>query len=310
MFILSTGVFLLVLSLMLYGLFRSRPQQVQVVRGAADAMPADLIPAQEVQNTRYTNRWIILGGIVMPSIVLAIVFGFTIRSAAFIANEGDTDMLTVEVIGRRWWWEVNYPDHSVVTANEIHVPVGVPVEFRLLSGDVIHSFWVPQLAGKMDMVPGVENTLVLQADEPGVYRGECAEFCGLQHARMQFLVVAQSTEEFDQWVAAQQQDAAPAENEDAQRGQEVFISAGCVYCHVIRGLDSGDVDRSQNDLGPDLTHLASRMTIAAGIRDNNRGNLGGWIANPHGIKPGVLMPATVLSGADLQALLTYLETLE
>src|SRR5690606_34948988 len=129
-----------------------------------------------------------------------------------------------------------------------------------------------------------------QANETGIYRGECAEFCGLQHARMHFIIMAQTPEDFDQWVSNQQQEAEPPQDDLVMHGQEVFISAGCVYCHTIRGLDEGDTDRSAVDLGPDLTHLASRSTIAAGIRENNRGNLSGWITNPHSIKPGVLMP--------------------
>jgi cytochrome c oxidase subunit II len=290
MFFLSVAVFLLVVGLMLVGIFRQR--------------------GDEEPNERAENRWILVGGIVMPSVVLAVVFGFTIRTTALTANEAGTGALTIEVIGRRWWWEVNYPAQGVVTANEIHIPVGVPVEFSLKSGDVIHSFWVPQLGGKMDLIPGRENILVLQADEAGIYRGECAEYCGLQHALMQFMVIAQSQDEFDGWINSQQQIAEAPEDELAVRGQEVFVAAGCVYCHTIRGLDSGDVDRSAVDLGPDLTHLASRTTIGAGILSNNRGNLAGWIANPHDQKPGVLMPATPIAGDDLQALLAYLESLQ
>lgn len=256
------------------------------------------------------HPWILMGGIVMPAFVLAVVFGFTIRSSMLTANEAGTGTLTIEVTGRRWWWEVVYPDHGVTTANEIHIPVGVPVELVLTSGDVIHSFWVPQLNGKMDLIPGRENRLILQADEGGTYRGECAEYCGLQHAKMQFILVAQSAAEFDAWVGAQQQPAAVPETDTAIRGQAIFIAAGCVYCHTVEGLDASAVDRSVVDLGPDPTHLGSRSTIAAGIRPNNRGNLGGWIANPHSIKPGVLMPATLLPSDDLQALLSYLETLQ
>jgi cytochrome c oxidase subunit II len=258
---------------------------------------------------RHGQRWILIGGVLMPSVVLAIVFGFTIRSSALTANDVSSSTLTIEVIGRRWWWEVNYPEQAVITANEIHIPVGIPVEMLLRSGDVIHSFWVPQLHGKMDLIPGRDNRLILQADEPGIYRGECAEYCGLQHAKMQFMVIAQDPQDFEQWTIDQSQATSSPTDESIRYGQEVFISAGCVYCHTIRGLDAGDVDRSTTDLGPDLTHLASRTTIAAGILDNNRGNLSGWIADPHGIKPGVLMPATPLSGEELQALLTYLQTL-
>lgn len=289
MFALGTAIFLLVTGLMFFGILGRHSDHVDDQQG---------------------QRWIVIGGIVMPSVVLVIVFGFTIRSSLLTANEADNTSFAIEVIGRRWWWEVNYPDHGVITANEIHIPLGVPVELKLKSGDVIHSFWVPQLNGKMDLIPGRENTLIIQADETGIYRGECAEFCGLQHARMQFMMIVQETEDFEQWIADQLQPATEADGALIQTGQEVFITAGCVYCHTVRGLDSGDVDRSDVDLGPDLTHLASRSTIAAGILENNRGNLGGWIADPHGIKPGVLMPATQLSGEDLQALLAYLETLQ
>ncbi|MEQ8673823.1 MAG: cytochrome c oxidase subunit II [Aggregatilineales bacterium] len=290
MFFLGTAIFLLVAGLMFFGLF-----------GRQD---------QSAPNEQQGLRWIMLGGIVMPAIVLLVVFGITIRSAVLNANEVGTGEITVEVVGHRWWWEVHYPEHSVVTANEIHLPVGVPVEFILRSNDVIHSFWVPQLGGKMDLIPGRQNTLILQADEAGIYRGECAEFCGLQHARMHFMVIAHTTEEFEQWIESQQAVAVQPQGELARRGEQVFISAGCVYCHTIDGLDDGAVDRSDSDLGPNLTHLASRTTIAAGTLENNRGNLSGWIANPHGIKPGVLMPATLLPGEDLQALVTYLETLQ
>ncbi len=289
MFFLGAAIFVLVLALLVYGLFA---------------------PRQQTADERSGNRWILAGGIAMPAVVLAVVFGFSIRSAALTASEAGSGAFTIEVIGRRWWWEVNYPEQGVITANEIHIPVGVPVEMLLRSGDVIHSFWVPQLHGKMDLIPGRDNTLIIQADEPGIYRGECAEYCGLQHARMHFMVVAQSAEDFEAWVAGQQQPAVAAAGEAVLHGQQVFIAAGCVYCHTIRGLDSGDVDRSAVDLGPDLTHLASRMTIGAGMVDNNRGNLGGWVVNPHGIKPGVLMPATLLAGEDLQALLDYLGSLE
>ena len=288
MFFLGTAVFLLVIGLMFFGLFSRR----------TDAEP------DESQG----HRWVIFGGILMPVVVLAVVFIFTIRSSMLLANA--TGTLVIEVTGWRWWWEISYPEYDVTTANELHIPAGTPVELRLTSGDVIHSFWVPQLHGKMDLVPGQENTLIIQADEPDIYRGECAEYCGLQHSLMQFLVIAEHPDDFDSWIAAQQQEALQPQDDLAARGQEVFLTAGCVYCHTVRGLESGDIDRSAVDLGPDLTHLATRVTIAAGIRENNRGNLSGWISNPHGIKPGVLMPATLLPGEDLQALLAYLETLQ
>jgi cytochrome c oxidase subunit II len=289
MLFFGTLVFVLVVGLMLFALFKRQEEE------------------EAVSEQHIIRRWIVLGGIVMPSIILLIVFGFTIHTSNVEARSSGE--MTIEVIGRQWWWEINYPEQGIISANELHIPVDVPVEVRLLSGDVIHSFWVPQLQGKMDMIPGRENKLIIEASRPGVFRGECAEFCGLQHARMHFMVVAQSQDEFEQWVAQQQEPARQPSDELTQTGQDIFIAAGCVYCHNVRGLDSGDVNRSAVALGPDLTHLASRMTIGAGTLRNNRGNLGGWISNPHGRKPGVLMPANQMSGEELQALLTYLVSL-
>ena len=212
-------------------------------------------------------------------------------------------------MGRRWWWEVKYPDQGVTTANEIHVPVGTPVSFQLESADVIHSFWIPELHGKMDLIPTRINNLTLQADKAGIYRGECAEFCGLQHAHMGFMVVAQSDADYADWLNAQQQDAPTPADQAAQQGQQVFIAAGCVFCHTVRGLDDKSIDRSGVDLGPDLTHLASRLTIAGASLTQNQGNLAGWIVDAQHVKPGSLMPNVQLNSQDLQSLLAYLATL-
>jgi cytochrome c oxidase subunit II len=254
------------------------------------------------------RRWLIWGGIVLPLVLLAIAFGSTIHTLAAVTAPKDTS-LSVHVIGRQWWWQVEYHDQGIATANELHIPVGVPVEIVLQSGDVIHSFWVPQLHGKMDAIPGRVNMLTLQADEPGMYRGECAEYCGLQHAHMGFMVIAESQEAFDQWVTAQQQPAVQPRDAAAIRGQEVFLSAGCANCHVIRGLDDTSVDASVIDLGPDLTHLHTRFTIAGATLTNNRGNLAGWVVGAQHIKPGSLMPNIDLPGEDLQVLLAFLESL-
>jgi cytochrome c oxidase subunit 2 len=254
------------------------------------------------------RRWLIWGGIVLPLVLLAIAFGSTIHTLAAVTAPKDTS-LSVHVTGRQWWWEVNYRDQGIATANELHIPVGVPVEIVLQSGDVIHSFWVPQLHGKMDLIPGKVNTITIQADKAGTYRGECAEYCGLQHAHMGFMVIAESQEAFDQWVAGQQQPATASQDALASRGQEVFLSAGCANCHWVRGLDDTSVDASVIDLGPDLTHLHTRLTIAGATLTNNRGNLAGWVVGAQHIKPGSLMPNIDLSGEDLQALLAYLESL-
>jgi cytochrome c oxidase subunit 2 len=197
----------------------------------------------------------------------------------------------------------------VITANEIHIPVGKAVEIQLQTADVIHSFWVPELHGKMDLIPARINKIVIQADKAGVYRGECAEFCGLQHAHMGFMVVAESQADYDNWVKAQQQPAVQPANQTALQGQQVFMSVGCVFCHTVRGLKDKEIDRSSVDLGPDLTHLDSRLTIAGASLTKNRGNLAGWVVDAQHIKPGALMPEMDIDSEQLQALLAYLETL-
>jgi cytochrome c oxidase subunit 2 len=215
--------------------------------------------------------------------------------------------IQIRVTGHQWWWEVQYRDslaqHWVTTANEIHVPVGKPVVVELRSTDVIHSFWPPNLSAKRDLIPGKENSLWLQADSAGEFRGQCAEFCGHQHAKMAFLVIAEPPDRFVQWLTTQRDTAATPADSLTRRGQEVFLGSSCPMCHAIAGTPAG------SRVGPDLTHLASRRTLAAGTLPNTRGNLGGWILNPQAIKPGVKMPANALSPDDLQALLAYLETL-
>jgi cytochrome c oxidase subunit 2 len=218
------------------------------------------------------------------------------------------DGIVVEVTAHQWWWELVYDDHEPSrvfrTANELHVPVGRPVLLKLKSDDVIHSFWVPNLHGKKDLIPGRISTMKFRADKPGVYRGQCAEFCGHQHAKMAFLVIAPEPAEYEAWAQAQRQPAKEPSNELQKRGQTVFLSSPCILCHTIEGT------LAQARMAPDLTHLASRATIAAGTLPNSRGNLGGWILDPQGVKPGVAMPPTALGASDLHALLAYLESLQ
>jgi cytochrome c oxidase subunit II len=252
-------------------------------------------------------RWVVVGGMIVPAIILVLTFAFTIATENATAAPPRNAAMTLEIIGHRWWWEVRYggqPSQTFVTANEIHVPVGVPVRLELSSADVIHSFWIPQLAGKTDVVPGERNVAWLQADKPGVYRGACTEYCGLQHANMAAFVVAESPGQFAQWVQSQRDSAAAPSEPDASRGLAVFQASTCASCHTIRGSPAG------GRIGPDLTHLTSRMTIAGGALENTRGNLAGWIANPQTIKPGNDMPTIMLHAADLQALVAYLETLK
>lgn len=255
------------------------------------------------------GAFISIWGIAVPSLVFILLMGVTIGTGARVYEPQDEPGLTIEVTGHQFWWEVRYPAEDgqpeVITANEVHIPVGVPVALELLSADVVHNFWVPQLHGKMYMIPGRTNTFWIQADEPGVYRGICGEYCGVQHAKMQKLVIAQEPEEFEAWRATQAQDAVAPEDPQVAAGAEVFIGAGCIGCHAVGGLGEPD-----EVLGPDLTHLASRETLAAGVLQNNRGMLGGWILDPQSLKPGARMPPANVTGEELQALLDYLESLE
>jgi cytochrome c oxidase subunit 2 len=247
-------------------------------------------------------NWVVGGGVAMPVVVLIGVYALTLGTMRAIPNRG-SDEVVIDVIGHQFWWEVRYPNQAIVTANEIHIPAGEPVTLRLTSADVIHSFWVPELHGKLDLNPGLTNHLMLQADQPGEYRGQCAEFCGVQHAGMALLVIADTRADFDAWVAQQQQPALPPTDEIAIQGQQVLLGSSCVYCHTVAGTNA------TGTLGPDLTHLASRRTLAAATVANTRGHLAGWIIDPQAIKPGNKMPPTNLSATELLALLAYLETL-
>jgi cytochrome c oxidase subunit 2 len=255
-------------------------------------------------NPRRGIRIVVVAGIIIPAIILLATLGFTINTLRVLATPEIPEEMVIEVIGHQWWWEVRYPHHEIVTANEIHIPAGRPVQIVLQSDDVIHSFWVPELHGKLDMVPGETNEFWIQADQPGVYWGECAEFCGIQHAKMQFVVVAKPMDAYEAWIDQQRQPAAVPSDPLAQQGADVFLRSGCLDCHRISGT------QATGRLGPDLTHLAGRRTLGAGSTPNTLGHLSGWITDPQGVKPGALMPATDLTGTDLQALLAYLTTLE
>ena len=252
--------------------------------------------------------WIYIGGLIIPAVILIISFGLTLGTLHATARPGRDPAATIRIIGHRWWWEVRYvdrdPTKTIVTANELHVPVGQPVRLELTSADVIHSFWVPKLAGKTDVIPGTTNIAWIQADSAGVYRGHCTEYCGLQHTNMDPLVVAESPAEFAAWEQSQRASAAAPTTPASIAGLAVFQKSACATCHAIRGAEA------LGRVGPDLTHLASRLTIAAGVLENSRGNLAGWIGNAQAIKPGNDMPVMTLAPNDLQALLAYLETLK
>jgi cytochrome c oxidase subunit 2 len=241
---------------------------------------------------------------------VVVISGLTL--ASFLATHridrlGDP-ALTVRVRGQQWWWQVVYPDSNPAlafeVANEIHIPVGKNVRLELEGVDVIHSFWVPSLAGKQDLVPGRENALTIRAEQPGVYRGQCAEFCGLQHSHMAVLVVAQSEADYARWAAAQRQQAAAPGSPEADAGRAVFMRKPCGACHTIRGTAAA------GKTGPDLTHVGSRRTIAAGLFETTRGSLAAWIADPQTLKPGNNMPMVPLTSEELRALSAYLESLK
>jgi cytochrome c oxidase subunit 2 len=254
---------------------------------------------------------IIGGGLVFPIVTLTalLTYGLSIGHE-FHGGAAAPAPLRIEVIGKRWWWEVRYRNGPsatpIVSANEIHLPVGVPVEFAVSTSDVIHSLWIPSLAGKIDMVPGKVNRVRIQADTPGVYRGQCAEYCGTQHTWMAFYVVAHTPDEFEAWLANEQRHARVPSEAFLQRGRNAFVDAGCGACHRIRG-----VEQAFGALGPDLTHVGSRRSLGAGTIDNHVGTLAGWIADSHAIKPGNLMPPfAAFDGETLRALAAYLESLQ
>lgn len=211
------------------------------------------------------------------------------------------------VRGKMWWWEVVYFDKDgqelLRTANEISLPAGRAVKLKLVSDTVIHSFWVPGLAGKMDMIPGRSNSLSLKTREPGVFRGQCAEFCGMQHSLMAFYAVVRTPKEHEEWVRTNTRDYQRPQDPLALKGEKVFLTAGCADCHGIKGLNRAE---DLENYGPDLTHLASRLSLAGATLPNTKGHLGGWITDPQSAKPGNLMPATALTPEDFKALLAFL----
>jgi cytochrome c oxidase subunit 2 len=249
--------------------------------------------------------FILIAGVVVSAIVLLVVFLISLSEMRALSSPDTEPEVEIEVVARDWWWEVRYPEVGASTANEIHIPVGEPVNIKLTTDDVLHSFWVPRLQVKKDAVNGTENELWLQADEPGRYRGQCAEFCGLQHANMLFWVIAEPRDDFDDWIRNEALPAAEPASFEEELGLEVFLSNSCVGCHAIRGTEA------IADVGPDLTHLMQRETIAAGVLDNTPGNLSSWILAPHEIKPGAIMPPTTdLTAEELQALVDYLSALD
>ncbi len=251
-----------------------------------------------------SRRWILGAGVTAPAVIIAVVFVATVWSMRAASQDLPEDALVVEVTGHQWWWEVTYPGQGVTTANELHIPAGRAVAVELRSADVIHSFWVPALAGKLDALPERTNTLRLVADEPGRYMGQCAEFCGVQHANMDFVVIAHGAADFDDWIVTQRQPGVEPQTEQQALGADLFVAKGCASCHTIDGVSVGDAEPA-----PDLTHVASRESIIGGLLDPTAPDLRSWISDPHGVKPAALMPQTVLSDDELDAIVAYIEAL-
>lgn len=316
---LGAAITVLFVALLVYALVRRRrPEELPP---EADRPPDDRGEHANIEDGRRGRedqvmprserlgvRWMIAGGVVFPALVLTVLFVFTLRAMDVTSPARETEAaLTVEIVGRQWWWEIRYldpdPSREVVTANELHLPVGQRVRVRLRAFDVIHSFWVPGLQGKTDMIPGRINWTWIEASAPGVWRGQCAEFCGLQHAKMAMVVVAETPEAFARWLEGQRAPAAAPSDSVVGLGQSIFLRSACSNCHTVRGTPA--LARA----GPDLTHVASRLTLAAGELPNTRGNLYGWVANPQGLKPGTRMPAVPLTADELHAVVHYLGTL-
>lgn len=281
----ALGIFLLVASVLLYVIVRYRD------RGDGR------LPRQIRGHSLLEIAWTIA-----PALVLLVIAIPTIQVVFRTqAATGQAPTLDVTVLGHQWWWEFRYPTLDVVTANELHVPVGQPVSLRLEGPDVIHSLWVPRLGGKRDVIPGRVNHLTFTPEEPGEYLGQCAEFCGVSHANMRFRVIVHPREGWDAWVARERTAAATVAA--VADGASIYARSACVGCHTIRGVSVGVV-------GPDLTHFGSRGTVAAGLLPNTPENVAGWIQNPAAIKPGVKMPALGLTDDQARAVAAYLLSLK
>lgn len=265
-------------------------------------------PVQTHGNTKMEIGWTII-----PALLLFLIAIPTVKTIFDLAEEPKGDVLAVTVTGHLWWWEYEYPDLGVITANELVIPADRPIRLSLKSkaptvtgaeGGVIHSFWVPRLAGKQDVIPGRVNKLTIEADAPGTYYGQCAEFCGLSHANMRLRVISKSPDDFEDWIREQRRPASTPMTGDAAAGSDLFTSKGCIGCHAIDGVEGAEAR-----VGPDLTHLQSRSTFAGSIFEMNSEELGKWLADPPKRKPGSKMPKLNLSAKEIGDLVAYLETL-
>lgn len=293
LFGISGAIYAAVMAALLFGMLRRRTPPGDAVHEAARERRAGWAVGAAV-----TATVMVLFGLMVASDAVG-------RSTGWRAADG---ALAVKITGYQWWWKIEYQDpiasRRVTTANELHVPVGRDVALELTGGDVIHSFWVPQLNGKRDLIPGHTTELVLRADRPGAFRGQCAEFCGFAHSHMGLLVISEPAEEFEAWLERQRLPAAPPTDPLAARGAQLFASGPCALCHAVRGSDAG------GQTGPDLTHVASRQMLGAALLPNQIATLTAWTVAAPDLKPGVHMPAILLPPADVKALVAYLLTLQ
>ncbi len=283
----AVGVFVIVEGILFYTIFRFRER-----------------PDDERPKPVHGHTLLELGWTLAPALILVAIAIPTIRTIFIVDNPPPEEAdVTIEVIGRQWWWEFRYPDQGIVTANEAHVPVGRTVHLRLRSADVVHSFWVPKLGGKRDMVPGRENFIWFRPDSIGAFWGQCGEYCGTAHALMSLRFVVDSEADYDAWVANNLAPAPSPTDRLAAQGQNVFMTNACISCRTVRGTTA------QGVVGPDLTHFGSRLTIAAGVLDNNAENLARWIRDPQSVKPGSLMLNMGLTEQQVEQLVAYLQSL-
>lgn len=279
-------------------------------RGAARSYTPEIDVNHVFKDEEGDRRSSFVVGSALAATVIAIftVLFLSVKVGRGVQTVPAQNPVTIQVTGHQWWWEFTYPNDQaylqITTANEIHVPLHTRIVILTRSSDVIHSFWAPSITGKRDLIPGYSSSFAFQVDRPGIYRGLCAEFCGLQHAHMGFAVVAEPFEQFAAWQEAQLADGKEPDNPETKRGRTVFLTHACAMCHTIRGTSAAAT------MGPDLTHFGSRMNLAAETLPNNPGSLAGWIIDPQNIKPGNHMAPNALSGQDLQALISYLESLE
>ncbi|HUX86081.1 MAG TPA: cytochrome c oxidase subunit II [Chloroflexota bacterium] len=286
-FWIAAVVFIIVEGLLVYTCVRYR-------RKSNDGIPTQTHGSTVLELTWTIIPVLILIGIAVPTLT-------TIASAASTPGNG---ALQVKVVGHQWWWEFDYPDQGVVTADELHIPVGTRVSLTIESADVIHSFWVPKLGGKIQAIPNRVNTMWFEADQTGEYYGQCFQLCGTSHANMRFRVFAQSKADFDKWVSDQKAPATTPTEAEAAKGAQVFATGPCVGCHTINGT------AAKAKIGPDLTHFGSRTTMAGAIMANTPQNVAMWLHDPPGVKPGSLMPNYHLTDDQVNALVAYLETLK